>query len=73
MDEEIKKPIPRIEQEPQAPIQEPPQMISVIPSTRVYLPGVVVESNIENLNRVVKVALKLWKETREKGFRSYVD
>ena len=73
MDEEIKKPIPRIEQEPQAPIQEPPQMISVISSTRVYLPGVVVESNIENLNRVVKVALNLWKQTREKGFRSYVD
>ena len=66
MDEEIKKPIPRIEQEPQ-------EMISVIPSQKVMIGNIFVESNVESLNYVAKLCMKLWKESREKGFRSYVD
>ena len=72
-EEETKKIIiPRPKPELPELLRREDQMISVIPATRVMINNIFVESNVEGLNMVVKTALKLWKETREKGFASYI-
>lgn len=63
IDEELKQ--------PQLPL-EPQPVISIIPNCKVFLPGVLLESNTDSLDKMVKLAMKLFKETRDRSYSEYI-